>query len=552
MLKHLSISNYALIDRLDVDFGESLTILTGETGAGKSIIVDALSMVLGQRADAGVLQDKTKKSIVEAVFDLSPYKLEKFFSSNELDYEKQTTIRREINPEGKSRAFVNDTPVNLNLLRELTSRLIDIHSQHETLIMKEHSFRVDLLDAMAGNDKLISDYREEFSCFRALNKEYEDLLHKQEQAKREEDYFSFQYNELDEAKLATGEEESVENELSVLTHAEEIKQNLSNAVLTLSSGDENILFSLEHVKTLVSQSSKYNTLLSPLTERIKSVVIELKDIAAELETAEADTVFDPAKMEELNNRINVINHLLSKHRLASAEELLNLKNEFERKLNDISSYDDKIAELKKELERRQKKVNDFASLLSEKRKKSAPALEKKSCELLAKLGIPNARLEIKISIKPEFDDYGKDNVLFDFSANKGESLKELDKVASGGELSRLMLAFKSILAEHKNLPAIVFDEIDTGVSGEIAGKMGTIMKSMSVNMQVLVITHLPQIAGKGEFHLQIFKEENAGKTFTRIKKLGKEERIFEIAKMLSSGTPTEAAIKNAKELLVKN
>lgn len=552
MLKHLSISNYALIDKLDVDFSESLTILTGETGAGKSIVVDALSMVLGQRADAGVLQDKTKKSIVEAVFDVSPYKLEKFFSSNELDYEKQTTIRREINPEGKSRAFVNDTPVNLNLLRELTSRLIDIHSQHETLTMKEHSFRVDLLDAMAGNEKLIADYREELNRFRALRKEYEGLLQKQEQAKREEDYFSFQFNELEEAKLSAGEEESVENELSVLTHAEEIKQSLSNAVLALSSGDENILLSLEQVKALVNQSLKYNTLLSPLAERIKSVVIELKDIAAELEIAEADTVFDPAKMEELNSRINVINHLLSKHRLTTAEELLNLKNELEGKLKDISSYADKIAELKKEWERSQKKVNDFAASLSEKRKKTAPALEKKTCELLAKLGIPNARLEIKISAKPEPDDYGKDNVLFDFSANKGESLKELDKVASGGELSRLMLAFKSILAEHKNLPAIVFDEIDTGVSGEIAGKMGAIMKSMSVNMQVLVITHLPQIAGKGEFHLQIYKEEKAGKTFTRLKKLGKEERILEIAKMLSTGTPTEAAIKNAKELLVKN
>ncbi|MCG3168034.1 MAG: DNA repair protein RecN [Bacteroidia bacterium] len=552
MLKHLSISNYALIDKLDVDFSESLTILTGETGAGKSIVVDALSMVLGQRADASVLQDKTKKSIVEAVFDVSPYKLENFFSNNELDYEKQTTIRREINPEGKSRAFVNDTPVILNLLRELTSRLIDIHSQHETLIMKEHSFRVDLLDAMAGNEKLISDYREELNRFRALKKEYEELLQKQEQAKREEDYFAFQFNELEEANLKAGEEESVENELSVLTHAEEIKQSLSAAVNALSTGDETILSSLEQVRNLVAQSAKYNASLSSLTERIKSVLIELKDIAAELETAEADTVFSPEKMEELSNRINVINHLLSKHRLTTAEELLSLKSELEAKLKDISSYDDKIAELKKEWERSQKKVNDFAASLSEKRKKIAPQLEKKTCELLAKLGIPNARLEIKISAKPEPDDYGKDNVLFDFSANKGESLKELDKVASGGELSRLMLAFKSILAEHKNLPAIVFDEIDTGVSGEIAGKMGTIMKAMSVNMQVLVITHLPQIAGKGEFHLQIYKEEKAGKTFTRLKKLGKEERILEIAKMLSTGTPTEAAIKNAKELLVKN
>ena len=552
MLKHLSISNYALIDRLDVDFGESLTILTGETGAGKSIVVDALSMVLGQRADAGVLQDKTKKSIVEAVFDVSPYKLEKFFSKNELDYEELTTIRREINPEGKSRAFVNDTPVNLNLLRELTSRLIDIHSQHEALTLKEHSFRVDLLDAMAGNEKLILEFRNEINQFRSLKKELDDLLQIQEQAKRDEDYFSFQYNELDEAKLTAGEEESVENELSVLTHAEEIKQSLSNAFLALSSADENILVSLEQVRSLVAQSSKYNSALSPFAERIKSVLIELKDIAAELETAEADTIFDPAKMEELNDRINVINHLLSKHRLTTAEELLNLKSELEGKLKDISSYDDKISELKAEWEGSRKKVNELAITLSEKRKKIAPQLEKKICELLTKLGIPNAKLEIIISAKSEPDDYGKDNVLFEFSANKGETLKELDKVASGGELSRLMLSFKSILAEHKNLPAIVFDEIDTGVSGEIAGKMGTIMKGMSVNMQVIVITHLPQIAGKGEFHLQIYKEEKAGKTYTRLKKLSKDERILEIAKMLSSGAPTEAAIKNAKELLVKN
>jgi len=552
MLKHLSISNYALIERLDVDFSESLTILTGETGAGKSIVVDALSMVLGQRADASVLQDKVKKCIVEALFDITPYKLEKFFSHNELDYERNTTIRREINPEGKSRAFVNDTPVNLNLLRELTSRLIDIHSQHEALTLKEHSFRVDMLDALAGNDKLVSEFRNELNRFRLLKKEYDELLLKQEQAKRDEDYFSFQFNELEDAKLAAGEEESIENELSVLAHTEEIKQNLSIAVTALSAGDENALLLLEKVRSLVTQGSRYNNALLPLSERIKSVLIELKDITAELETMEADTVFDPDKMEELNNRINVINHLLNKHRMKTAEELMNLKNELENKLRDISSYDEKITELKKEWEESRKKVNEFARSITEKRKKFAPSLEKKTCELLSKLGIPNAKLEIKISQKPEPDDYGNDNVVFDFLANKGEEMKELDKVASGGELSRLMLAFKSILAEHKNLPAIVFDEIDTGVSGEIAGKMGAIMKGMSVNMQVIVITHLPQIAGKGEFHLQVYKEEKAGKTFTRLKRLGKDERILEIAKMLSSGTPTEAAIKNAKELLVKN
>jgi len=552
MLKHLSISNYALIESLDVDFSESLTILTGETGAGKSIVVDALSMVLGQRADASVLQNKLKKAIVEAVFDVSPYKLEKFFNSNELDYEKQTTIRREINPEGKSRAFVNDTPVNLNLLRELTSRLIDIHSQHETLTLKEHSFRVDLLDAMAGNEKLIAEFRNELNQFRSLKKEYEELLQKQEQAKRDEDYFSFQFNELEEAKLSVGEGEKVENELSLLTHSEEIKQHLTNAATALSSGEETILLSLEQVRNLVAQSAKYNTELLPLSERIKSVLIELKDIAEELESAEADTIFDPAKMEELNERLNLINHLLSKHRLKTAEELITLKEELESKLNDISSYDDKIAELKKQWEGSEKKTNEFAATLSAKRKKAAPQLEKKVCDLLAKLGIPNAKLEIKILPKTEPDDYGKDTVTFEFSANKGETLKELDKVASGGELSRLMLAFKSILAEHKNLPAIVFDEIDTGISGEIAGKMGSIMHAMAVNMQVLVITHLPQIAGKGEFHLQVYKEEKAGKTFTRLKKLGKDERIIEIAKMLSSGAPTEAALKNAKELLVKN
>lgn len=552
MLKQLSISNYALIQQLDVDFSESLTILTGETGAGKSILVDALSMVLGQRADASVLQDKSKKSIVEAVFDIKPYKLEKFFSENELDYDKTTTIRREINPEGKSRAFVNDTPVNLHLLRELTSRLIDIHSQHETLVMKEHSFRVDMLDAMAGNDKLLTEFRTVLKQSRELKNQYDELLEKQEQAKRDEDYFSFQFNELDEAKLVSGEEETVENELSVLTHAEEIKEKLSNAVQALSSGDENVLASLEQVSGLVTQGSKYNNSLTSLADRLISTLIELKDIASELEIAEADTVFDPQKMEELNERLNLINHLLSKHRLKTAEELLTLKNELEEKLQDISSYDEKIVQVKKEWENSRKKTDELAASLTDKRKKVAPVLEKKTCEILIKLGIPNAKLEIRFTAKQEPDEYGKDNVAFEFSANKGETLKELDKVASGGELSRLMLAFKSILAEHKNLPAIVFDEIDTGVSGEIAGKMGSIMKAMSVNMQVIVITHLPQIAGKGEFHLQVYKEEKNGKTFTRLKKLNKDERILEIAKMLSTGTPTEAAIKNAKELLVKN
>lgn len=552
MLKHLSISNYALIDKLDVDFSESLTILTGETGAGKSIVVDALSMVLGQRADASVLQIKTKKSIVEAVFDVSPYKLEKFFNNNELDYEKLTNIRREINPEGKSRAFVNDTPVNLNLLRELTSCLIDIHSQHENLLMKEHSFRIDLLDALAENEKQVATFREELIRLRTLKKQLSELQEKQGQAKRDEDYFSFQWNELNAAKLEAGEEEILENELSVLTHAEEIKQRLTNAVLALSSGDENILASLEQVKNNVVQSAKYNAEILPLAERLKSALIELKDISAELETAENDTVFSPEKMELLNERLNLVNHLLNKHRLKTSAELLSLQNELSEKLSAISSYDSQISELKNACLESEKKMNEYAAMLTQRRKKAAPVLEKKVCELLIKLGIPNAQLEIKFAQKTEPDEMGMDNIAFYFSANKGEPAKELDKTASGGELSRLMLCFKYILAEHKNLPAIVFDEIDTGISGEIAGKMGSIMQTMSVNMQVIVITHLPQIAGKGEYHLQVFKEEKAGKTFTQIRKLNKDERILEIAKMLSVGTPTQAALKNAKELLVKN
>ncbi len=549
MLKHLSIQNYALIDKLEVDFPDGLTIITGETGAGKSILLGALGLIAGSRADAQSLQDKTKKCIVEASFNIKDYSLKDFFWANELDYETTTNIRREINPEGKSRAFINDTPVNLSQLKGLTERLIDIHSQHQTLTLNGSEFQLSVVDAYANHETVLTEYAVYFKQFKAMKKALEDLLSRESQAKKDLDYFQFQFNELEEANLKSGEQTEREQELEILNNAEEIKLNLSKAALGLNGGEQNLLASLNEVKSLLNSFAKFKPEINELSLRLNSSYIELKDISNELESLEQDILYDPKRIEILTVYLDAIYRLQQKHQVKSIEELIAIKDELSNKLLEFSSLESEIEKTNKELTILQKSLSTLAKKIAANRKKEIPKIEKEIASLLSSLSMPNAQLKIEHIETDTLGVNGTDSVNFLFSANKGSDFKELNKVASGGELSRLMLSIKSLIAQLTALPTIIFDEIDTGVSGDVADKVGSIMNLMANAMQVITITHLPQIASKGLSHLFVYKEEKNDKTFSNIKKLSADERVSEIAKMLSTGTPTAAAISNAKELL---
>jgi len=549
MLKHLSVQNYALIDKLDVSLTDGLTIITGETGAGKSILLGALGLIAGSRADTQSLQDKTKKCIIEAAFGINEYSLEDFFKEHELDYEAVTTIRREINPEGKSRAFINDTPVTLNQLKELGERLIDIHSQHQTLSLNGTDFQLSVVDAFAKHDSLLEEYKHDYRSFKSLEKQLAELIEKEAQAKKDLDYFQFQFNELEDAGLKAGEQSGMEQELETLNNAEEIKSNLSKAAHSLNGGELNLLSSLGEIKALLNSMAKFKPEIAELSSRVNSTYIELKDIANELESIEQEVVYDPKQIELLNDRLDAIYRLQQKHQVKTVEELITIKEEISNKLLDFSSLENEIEKTKAALDKLHKTLSAKAKTISENRKKVIPKIEKEIASLLASLSMPNAQLKISQSALEAFSLSGSDKINFLFSANKGSDFKELNKVASGGELSRLMLSIKSLIAQLTALPTIIFDEIDTGVSGDVADKVGTIMNSMAAKMQVITITHLPQIASKGQSHLFVYKEDKNNKTYSNIKKLDADERIQEVAKMLSTGTPTAAAINNAKELL---
>ena len=549
MLNHLSVQNYALIDKLEVDFSNGLTIITGETGAGKSILLGALGLIAGNRADALSLQDKTKKCIIEVSFNIKGYSLKDFFKEYELDYEAQTSIRREINPEGKSRAFINDTPVTLGQLKELASHLIDIHSQHETLDLNASEFQLSAVDAFANHPDLLDEYTATFKQFKIIEKHLTELIEKESQAKKDLDYFQFQFNELEDVNLKAGEQSTLEKELETLNNAEEIKLNLSKAAFALNGGEMNLLSSLNEIKIILASFAKYKPEINELSSRINSSFIELKDISNELESIEQDIVYDPKRIEELTNRLNEIYRLEQKHQVTTIEELIFIKDELSNKLLDFSSLEMEIEKVKKELSTLEKTLLTAAKKISGNRKKVIPKIEKEIASLLSSLSMPNAQLKIEHSESELLTKNGLDKINFLFSANKGSDFKELNKVASGGELSRLMLSIKSLIAQLTALPTIIFDEIDTGVSGDIADKVGSIMQQMAKSMQVITITHLPQIASKGSSHLFVYKEEKNNKTFSNIKKLSAEERVNEIAKMLSTGNPTAAAISNAKELL---
>ncbi|MES2139530.1 MAG: DNA repair protein RecN [Bacteroidota bacterium] len=549
MLKHLSIQNYALIDKLEVDFSDGLTIITGETGAGKSILLGALGLIAGSRADTQSLQDKTKKCIVEASFNIKEYALKDFFWANELDYEVTTNIRREITPEGKSRAFINDTPVTLTQLKGLAERLIDIHSQHQTLTLNGSEFQLSVVDAYANHADSLAEYSISFKQFKALEKALNELLTKESQAKKDLDYFQFQFNELEEAGLKPDEQAGIEQELEGLNNAEDIKSNLSKAATGLNGGEQNLLASLNEIKSLIASQAKFKPEINELSTRLNSSYIELKDISNELESLEQDIVYDPKRIDKLTIQLDAIYRLQQKHQVKSVEELITIKEDLSNKLLEFNSLETEIEKTKKKLTSVQRALTALAKKIAANRKKEIPKIEKEIASLLSALSMPNAQLKVEHMETEILTVNGTDKVNFLFSANKGSDFKELNKVASGGELSRLMLSIKSLIAQLTALPTIIFDEIDTGVSGDVADKVGSIMNLMAKAMQVITITHLPQIASKGESHLFVYKEDKNDKTYSNIKKLSVNERVQEIAKMLSTGTPTAAAISNAKELL---
>lgn len=549
MLQNLFIQNYTLIEKLDLDFSKGFSVLTGETGAGKSIIIGALGLVLGNRADRTALKKQDKKCIVEATFNIKTYHLEYFFDDNNLDYDDTLLLRREINMKGKSRAFINDTPVNLTIIKTIGDKLVNIHSQHETLMLNNPGFQLDVLDNYAKNKELLQEYENEFNQYKQIASELERIKTTLAEAKKDLDYYHFQYEELEKANLVEGEYEESEKELEVLNNAEEIIETLNRLSFFINEDERDITGNLASIKNQLEKISSSHQGLKELAARIQSIVIELNDIGTEAEHFSDDINYSPAKIEELTNRLDLINHLFQKHMASSVGELVAIKESLHSKINSIETTGLHIEETEQKLEKKEKSLQKLAKQLTEKRKKNISNIEKEVSSILSRLGMHNAVFIIKMNTLPKLTNSGKDEIRFLFNANKGMEAKEISKIASGGELSRLMLAIKSLIPGKKLLPTIIFDEIDIGVSGEIASKVGKILLQMSNNMQVIAITHLPQIAGMAENHFLVYKEPSNGSTRSNIKQISGKERENEIAKILSGGKVTEAAIKTARELL---
>lgn len=549
MLKQLTIQNYALIQNLELAFGDGLSIITGETGAGKSIMLGGLGLVLGNRADFSVLQDKSKKCVVEVIFDLSAYSLEGFFEENDLDFETQTIIRREISPQGKSRAFVNDTPVRLEVVRNLGLLLVDVHSQHQSLLLGDATFQLEVLDAIAGNAKDLKIYQREFDAYKVLQKELRLLEEKAAKESAETDFLNFQFRELEDLSPVAGEQEELERDEKMYSNLEEIKSNISEVVSVLIEQEESILTVMSGIKTKLENTGKQHAEIQILSERFKSVLLELDDLASELQQEDEKLVFDPERAQQIEERLSAIYHLEQKHRVSSVEELLELKEVIDAKLSEIESFDGELQKLRSRIQTDLKQLESISEKLSANRVAAFPKFKTQVEGIMALLGMSNAKIDWKHEKHAELQRNGSDKVELLFSANKGSESQAINKVASGGELSRLMLAIKSILADHKQLPTIIFDEIDSGVSGDIADKMGNILKTMGQHRQVISITHLPQLAAKGQHHYFVYKETDDEKTTSAIKKLSESERIDQLAVMLSGSSTSQAALDNAKELL---
>jgi len=551
MLKSLHILNYALISELDIDFESGFSVITGETGAGKSIILGALSLILGQRADSKSIKIDADKCVIEAEFDISNYThLNDFFRQNDLDNEgNQCIIRRELTSSGKSRAFINDSPVSLNIVRDLSIQLIDIHSQHENLLLSNSSYQLDVVDTIAQNATLLNSYKQTFSEWRNLQSELKILQKTAEKQSSDIDYIQFQYNQLADSKLIPNEMEDLEFEQDTLSHAEEIKLELQKASQLL--GEEHMslpllkecILALSHIKSYIPTGESWH-------ERLQSAYIELKDISSEISSFEERVEFNPARLTEVESRISEIFSLLKKYKVITVAELIELKESFEKQLERIDSFDEEIAALKTSIDKVAAQLKELSEQLTQSRLKACKPIETYLVEQLTKLGMPNIQFQVSISTLNEFTELGVDEIQFMFSANKNRLVQPVTQIASGGEISRLMLSIKSLVANKAELPTIIFDEIDTGVSGEIAHRMGEIMKGMSADMQVITITHLPQIAAKGNQHYKVYKDESGAQTQTHIQQLNSNERLVELAQMLSGKNVTDAAMQNARELLL--
>ena len=549
MLTSLSIKNYALIDDLHVDFNNGLTMITGETGAGKSILLGGLSLILGKRADLSSINDTSKKCVIEATFDIANYKLKPLFKSEDLDYESLTIIRREILPSGKSRAFINDTPVNLDSLQILGEHLLDIHSQHETLQLTNDDFQFQVIDALANNASILQEYATDLLNYKNLQKELKVLQLQKSESIKEYDYNSFLLKELEDAKLVEGELETLEEEYETLNNIEEIREKLSHSHQLFSNEEIGILTHLTEIKNQFSKLSGYSLKYKDIFERISSSLIELDDIFSEIENAKELLEADPNRLEVVNTRLQLLHNLMQKHSVLKLEELLHIKEALKEKVSITENLDDIISNKEKEIEALINQLNIKAKTIHDKRINIIPELIQQLEDILSTLGMPNAKFNIKLNSTEVYFNNGKDELEFLFTANKGGNFNELKKAASGGELSRIMLAIKSILSKYIQLPTIMFDEIDSGVSGEISNKMASIMQQMSKTMQVFTITHLPQIAAKGDAHFKVFKEDVDNVTQTQIKKLNHDERIVEIAQMLGGVNISNSALAHAKQLL---
>ncbi len=549
MITNLSIKNYALIEDIRVSMNDGLTIITGETGAGKSILLGALSLLLGKRADLSSVKEASKKCIIEGEFALAGYELSSVFDKNDLDYDAHTIIRREILPSGKSRAFVNDSPVSLAQLQKLGLHLVDIHSQNENLSLSSENFQMEVIDALAGNSGILHNYKEHLNEFKRITESLSELKSSKENASKELDYHTFLHSELVEANLSKMNQEELEESFETLNNSEEIQEILGTVSKLFSEEQIGTLETVKEARNALGKLRKFSSVFEDLWTRLNSVIIEMEDIAEEIEVASANVESDPEKLFAVNASLQSLYKLQQKHSVASVSELLKIQDDLNDKINNTLDLDDKIVRVQEERDVLQKKTFAIGEKLHESRVKAIPKLKELLESYLKELGLPNARFKFDLVASESFRKNGTDSLELMFTANKGLDFGPLKKVASGGEMSRIMLSVKAVLAKYKKLPSLIFDEIDTGVSGEIANKMAVIMSEMSRSMHVISITHLPQIAAKGEHHIKIYKEDINEVTVTRLKTLFGDERIVEIAQMIGGEKVTDAAIANAKELL---
>lgn len=549
MITSLSIKNYALIEKLSIDFSKGFSIITGETGAGKSIILGALGMVLGKRADLTSLKNKEEKCVIEAQFEISKYNLKEFFEQNDLDYEDETIIRREILPSGKSRAFINDSPVNLQELQDLSVFLIDIHSQQQTQELSEEGVQFKIIDAIAQNSGIIDSYQKSLKVYKSDKSKLNALLKKQSDAGKEQEYNTFLLNELVAAKLKSGEQEELEADFEKLNNVEIIKESIDKSLLVANEEQFGVFHNLNEIKASLQKIAAFSSEYQSLFERITSITIEFDDVSKELQNATDKLLNDPEKLELVNQKLQLIHNLQKKHQVATVDDLLQIQSKLEKSVLELGNIEEEIAILSRSIEQKTEELDLLSAKIHQNRKEAIPVLSKQLILILETLGMPNVQFKIELTTSDTYFQNGKDELQFLFSANKGTDFGLLKKVASGGEMSRIMLAVKAILAQYSKLPTLIFDEIDTGVSGEIAIRMGEIMKEMSTKMQIFAITHLPQIAAKGDSHFKVFKSTINDDTQSELKLLSQNERVIEIAQMLSGANISDSALNHAKQLL---